>query len=248
MTQLPRISLLICSLLLALQAHAISDAAKAQIASLVEGGPHGIKRTASTIYKTGSAEVEVTDALAEVLLQNHMQSSGMYIDALSWAAKALGKSQNGRYRDVLLQVADSGAHKKLRKYAKVSLKPIKKSDAQQYVKGSFDLAAYKNMKPAPPPAPIQGQTKSSGQYSPITAATQGMSMEEVYALCGVPTSSRSYQTGKAWKPFNFKGADTVRLVGLYKGQGRVIFSKSNAYTTVWRVLKVELNPNESGYP
>ena len=82
----------------------------------------------------------------------------------------------------------------------------------------------------------------------LSKVKEGMSMQEVYELVGQPSATYTHQTGKAWIPFNFAAKDVSRTVALYKGQGRVIFSLVSAYSGVHRVLEIELNPDESGYP
>ena len=76
----------------------------------------------------------------------------------------------------------------------------------------------------------------------------GMSMKQVTDLTGPPTDQGAYITGKAWIPFNFKGKDVARIVALYRGKGRIIFSQESVYSSVWRVLELQPNPNETGYP
>ena len=40
----------------------------------------------------------------------------------------------------------------------------------------------------------------------------------------------------------------MRIVALYRGKGRIIFSQESVYSSVWRVLELQPNPNETGYP
>ena len=74
-----------------------------------------------------------------------------------------------------------------------------------------------------------------------------MSMQEAVDLVGEPTSSTSHVTGKAFNPFYY-GSDTARLIYLYKGRGRILFSQSSSYSNTWRVMEVQINPAETGYP
>ena len=92
------------------------------------------------------------------------------------------------------------------------------------------------------PAAAQG-----GGNENLDIIREGMSMEEVYALIGQPTATTTYQTGKAWIPFNFGAKDLARTVLLYKGQGRVVCSH-DGYSSTSRVLEVIIDPQESGYP
>lgn len=72
-------------------------------------------------------------------------------------------------------------------------------------------------------------------------------MQQVYSIIGPPTSTNSHITGKAFIPFNFRGKDSYRSIAHYKGQGRIVFSNSSAYSSDQRVLEVQVDPNESGF-
>ncbi|MES2822778.1 MAG: hypothetical protein V4732_04185 [Pseudomonadota bacterium] len=243
----------ICSLsffaslsMLASTAYALTPTSEYQLKLLTQGGPASIKSTSESIYRTGAAEQEVTDTLAEVLLQNYASAGdGDYVDALSWAAKALGSTRNARYRNTLTEVLEKGTNKKLNKYVSASLKSIPEADTEQYVKGTIDLNAARAQNADTKAAPAA--TAQSGT-SKITAAMPGMSMEEVTAVCGAPTSTTSHMTGKAFIPFNFKGKGDVVMIALYKGQGKIIYTHPSRYTSTWQVEEVTLNPNETGYP
>ena len=51
-------------------------------------------------------------------------------------------------------------------------------------------------------------------------------------------------TGKAWIPFYF-GPDATRTDWMYKGQGRVVFSR-NKYSGALKVIRILYNPAEAG--
>lgn len=226
-------------------AFALSSVAKNQVAALTQGEPASIQSTAESIYRSGSADVEVTDTMAEILLQNYTSNDQQYTEALTWIVKVLGQTHNSRYRNSLTEVLTS-PNKKLVKDVKTAIKSLDKVNAEQYVKGTVNLDDLHNKSFAASSA--SSQTPQADRYNKINIVTIGMSMEEVYALCGVATATTSHSTGKAWIPFNFKGGDDVRAVALYKGQGKIIFNKSSQYSTVWKVLQIVIDPNETGYP
>ena len=64
----------------------------------------------------------------------------------------------------------------------------------------------------------------------------------VRKILGDPDSSNAYMTGKAWIPFYY-GPDTHRTDWMYRGQGRVVFSR-NRYTAGLKVIKILYNPSE----
>jgi hypothetical protein len=224
-------------------AFALSPVAQNQIAALVQGEPASIQSTAESIYRSGSADVEVTDTMAEIVLQNYASNDQQYTEALSWIVKALGATHNARYQNSLTEALKS-PNKNFVKYVKTAIQSLDKANADQYVKGVVNLDDLRSKSLAV----SSTQTVSVDRYNKITIVTIGMSMEEVYALCGVATATTSHSTGKAWIPFNFKGGDDVRAVALYKGQGKIIFNKTSQYSTVWKVLQIVIDPNETGYP
>jgi len=224
------------------------------IDEMTQGGMASVKDAARSMYNTGETNTQVLDVAAEILLQNYANASDP--DAMAWVAKALGRSHNGRYYNVLNEVVRSNADKKLRKHAGAALKEIGSATGDQYVKGGVDLVAVRNHKaPASRTAAKNKAAPAAAAPAAAPAATsgldvirKGMSMQEAFALVGAPTSSTARATGKAWIPFNYKGGDLVRSYALYKGKGRIVFSTSSRYDSTYRVVEVQIDPNERGYP
>ena len=239
------------TLAISIQSFALSSTDQHNISLLTNGGPVSIRNAAKNLYHTGETNTEVLDVLAEVLLQNYQKPGNTNIDAMSWASKALGNSGQSRYRSTLEEVAANGSHRKMKKYAKKSLKNLTSGDAAQYKKGTVSLDRLRSGKGSvaktSKPKKVAEKSAANGN-APITEVKAGMSMAQAYAIAGEPTATTSYQTGKAWIPFNFKGSDVARTAALYKGQGRIVFSNESAYSASWRVLEVLLDPNETGYP
>ena len=220
-----------------------------QIDKLANGGATSIRNASQSIYHAGSNNHEVLDVVAEVLLTKYKSGGGStHIDAMAWAAKALGQSGDARYRPVLEEVLNNSPNKKLKKYTKKALKGISGNDAKPYKKGSVSLAAIQKKTQRASTSSSSKKKPKSGKKLAISKIKEGMSMQEVYELAGEPSATYSHQTGKAWIPFNFGARDVARTVALYKGQGRVVFSLVSAYSGVYRVVEIELNPDESGYP
>jgi hypothetical protein len=94
--------------------------------------------------------------------------------------------------------------------------------------------------PAAPAVPIPAD-------SPFAKVKTGMSMEQVTATIGAPTSQRFYQTGKAWIPFHY-GGDNTRQAAYYKGQGVITYSQDSAFSSGYSVYEVDYDPTEQGYP
>ncbi|HRF87088.1 MAG: hypothetical protein IPN27_10130 [Cellvibrionales bacterium] len=222
------------------------DASEQRYVEMLSSGSMGsVKAASQDIFNTGEDNPAVLDHLAEVLLQNYANAPNGHIDALSWAAKALGKSRNPRYRDTLNTIASSNANKKLRKYASQALENLSSSGVPQYKRGSVAPVKSSGGRASTSSAQSRSATTTGAGLSAVKI---GMSMAEAYALAGEPTSSTGHVTGKAWIPFNFKGSDTLRQYSLYKGKGRIIFTNRSHYDRSWQVYEVQIDTSEPGYP
>lgn len=215
---------------------------------LVKGDPGNIRSASKNIINNGIRDEDVIDVVMEVIFQNASKGGKNSIDALAWASKAVSASGNARYSEALTAVSkDRSAHKKLRKYAKQAAKIVgKPGDTKQYKKGSVDLAKIKAKADAER-ARLAKTLKGKDGFKSIAAAREGMSASELAATCGAPTSTTSHITGKQFRPFNFKGGDSVRTIYLYKGQGRITVSNNSHYSTNATVIEIEIDPTEPGY-
>jgi hypothetical protein len=240
----------------AINAWGLDEASTRWVKMLANGGPTSIRSTAESIYNTGSTDQEVLDAAAEALLTNYRKSpnSESYADAMAWLCRALGNSGSARYQPVVAEVAKSSENRKVKRYCDRAAGDLPKSGGEPYVAGSFDLSKYKEgadgavAAAAPAAAPAAAGAAPAAAGKGFSVVKEGMSKEEVEALIGPPTAVTSHITGKQFRPFNFKGADTHRIVALYKGVGRIIYSNSSAYTSTYRVLEIVNDSSESGYP
>lgn len=76
--------------------------------------------------------------------------------------------------------------------------------------------------------------------SPFSQIQLDMNDERVRAILGAPDDVNAYMTGKAFIPYYY-GTDTARTDWLYRGQGRIVFSR-NRYTGSLKVIRVLYNP------
>jgi hypothetical protein len=79
--------------------------------------------------------------------------------------------------------------------------------------------------------------------SPLSKVQIGMNDIQVRKVLGEPDNANAYMTGKAWIPFYF-GTDTTRTDWMYKGMGRVVFSR-NQYSGGLKAIRVIYNPGET---
>lgn len=227
---------------------ALSAGDQYNMQQLLSNNPASIRAAARNIYSQHGAAPQVLDTMAEILLEHKTEQDRTYVDALAWSCKALAISGQKRYYDAVKSVADDGkANGKLRKFCSRAASDLGGPQGTQYKQGMVSLG---HMSAQAGKAPAEGAGPApmpNAHYKPISVVKAGMSSQEVEALCGPPTSSHDYQTGKAWIPFNFKGSDNYRVVFHYKGQGVITFSNTSAYTSGLRVKSVKLNPADPGY-
>ncbi len=123
-----------------------------------------------------------------------------------------------------------------------------------YVASKYTRVVEEGAAPAPAAAPAAASQPASGETaarppppgSKLARVTNGMAEAQVVEILGPPTSQQNYQTGKAWIPYYY-GPDTGRLDYRYKGLGSVVFSR-NRYSGATKVIRVDSDPNEDGYP
>ena len=89
---------------------------------LLDGNAPQLRQAAKLMVSGQQNNSENAELLAEILWRKYPTATSRDIDALSWACKALAASKSGRYRSLLKEVYQSQAHKKLRKYAKQTLR------------------------------------------------------------------------------------------------------------------------------
>ena len=242
--------------MLAIPAMAVSPEGEQYINQIVGGGASSLRRAAQSIYRNEMGERLVLDVLSEKLLRSYGKTGKDDVDALAWACKALGRSENIRYRNVLKNVSVNAKHGKTQKYARQSLKMMPGGKAKYpYKKGTVNLVAMRKRLD-------NGQSAVSGKDRPkkakkkkgkkgknfLLSIQKGMSLQEAESIAGSPTSTTAHVTGRSFNPY-YRGGDNTRLTHFYKGKGRILYSKGSRYgSRRWRVLEVQIDPGEPGYP
>ena len=108
--------------------------------------------------------------------------------------------------------------------------------AAGYVQPSFSA-------PADDSGDVVGTPAPGSKFSKIQV---GMYSKQVMDLIGAPTDQKSYATGKAFIPFHF-GGDNYRTEYLYKGEGKLTFSGGGIGNSAQKLIKIIVDPTESGY-
>ncbi len=108
-------------------------------------------------------------------------------------------------------------------------------------------AAAQTPAATPAPAPANNETaRPPTPGTPLARVATGMTEAQVIEILGAPTSQQNYVTGKAFIPMYY-GTDTSRMDYRYKGVGIVVFSR-NQYSGGTKVIRVDADPNEDGFP
>ncbi len=252
----------------------MNDVDKGYVEQIIKGGFSTLRQVSENMVNTSYSNTEVLDVLAEVTLEKYPLTGADFstVDSVAWMCRALGASQNNRYRPVLEKISDDkSVHRKLRAHCTKAAKQLPKGSANSYLAGTVNLELLRNPPPPPPPAPPAKGKKNAKNAKPAAAAAAapvaaapaaapaaqtvdltkiqvGMSQQQVNDLLGPPTAQTQRMTGKQWQPFNYGAKDLQRMVYLYKGVGRVEFSLKSAYEGVFRVIAVTPDANETGYP
>jgi len=87
-------------------------------------------------------DIKLLDHIADRIYISQKEDDGSMADVLAHLCKLLGKSGNGKYKQMLREVSEQAAHKTLRKHAAKSADQLPDSGEQQYI--PLKGAAYKS--------------------------------------------------------------------------------------------------------
>ncbi len=237
-------------------AMAVSPAEQKYINEIIGGNAALLRRAAKEIYHNGVRNRAVLDVLSEKLLESYNYSGRTGIDTISWGCKAIGRSGDLRYKNVLETIKNNTGYRKIRKYAEKSIRMMPMGTSKNpYIQGSVNLAAMRRkLEKGQYNIPVIYKSKHARtkcrtykKTSSLTKIKKGMTLKEVNSLIGYPTSTTSHLTGKTFIPFYY-GGDSARRINLYKGKGKIIFTHTSGFSRTWRVKKVIIDPKETGYP
>jgi hypothetical protein len=148
---------------------ALTATEKSYVERLVNGGFVTLRDVAKNMFDAGITNTEVLDVAAEVLLQKYPRAGDDpdAVDGMAWMCKALGKSDNGRYRAVLEKVEkDSSAHRKLRGYCEEAADSLPRKAADPYIAGTVNLAALREPGSAVTPGPATTASADASTAGP----------------------------------------------------------------------------------
>ena len=110
---------------------------------LFAGEPSGFRLAAKKLYYAnshGARDLVLLDVLAETLLVNLASSDRERLDGMAWLCLTLGRSRNGRYREVLNVAVERSPKKKLKGHCQKALRYMPKGGSvPTYQPGSMRL-------------------------------------------------------------------------------------------------------------
>jgi hypothetical protein len=119
--------------------NAALTATERKIFAIAKGEWLAIKSIAQELEATEKPNTRVLDALSQFLMEMHLYTlDSEKIDVLSWICRALGHSNNGRYKLLLQNITTQITNKKLYTYTESASKEIKQT-ATPYVINSINF-------------------------------------------------------------------------------------------------------------
>lgn len=103
-----------------------------------------VKLGAKALHHSLPENVQLWDLAAFTLWsmnQNGDKEDDEFDDTISWLAKAIGESQNPRYRTLLTEQNSNEASRKVKKYFKSAIRNLTKEDRPQFRAQEFNLEA-----------------------------------------------------------------------------------------------------------
>lgn len=114
-------------------------ATERKIFAIAKGEWLAIKSIAQELEAAEKPNTRILDALSQFLMEMHLYNlDSEKIDVLSWICRALGHSNNGRYKLLLQNITAQITNKKLYTYAEPASKEIKQT-AAPYVINSINF-------------------------------------------------------------------------------------------------------------
>jgi len=89
--------------------------------------------TKKLMKQSDPVEITVLDLVADRIHHSQLETDGKLADALAHMCKLLGKSNNGKYKHMLLEVSEKAEHKTLRKHAGQAANSLPDTSVEKYV-------------------------------------------------------------------------------------------------------------------
>lgn len=101
---------------------------------LANGDERDLRRLTKTLMKQKSPiETALLDQVADRIHHSQMETDGHMADTLAHMCKLLGKSKNGKYKQLIREVSEKAAHATLRKHAKLTADSLPDPSEANYV-------------------------------------------------------------------------------------------------------------------
>jgi len=113
-------------------------ATQRKLFAIAKGDLRSIKSLAQDIYERKAVDTEIGDALSEYLLLNYAKAPEFQADTLAWICRSFGKTDQGRYKQVMKVVYKGTNHHKIRSRARDAYLDLSDAD-DYYQKGQVDF-------------------------------------------------------------------------------------------------------------
>src|SRR3954469_10714020 len=172
----------------------MNDLDKGYVEQIIKGSWSTLRQVSENMANTSYSNTEVLDVLAEVTLEKYPQTGADFstVDSVAWMCRALGASNNNRYRPVLEKIADDKAvHRKLRAHCEKAAKQLPKGSTNSYLAGTVNLELLRNPPPPPPPAaaPAAKGKKNAKTAKPAVAPAAAPVAAATPAPAAVPAAA-----------------------------------------------------------
>lgn len=97
---------------------------------IAEGGGRVLRGFSVRLLEDATVDAAMLDRIARRVYASRDESDSDTVDALAYLCKVLGKSGNGKYKRMLLEVSDSASRKALRKHARLVAEKLPDSEEQ----------------------------------------------------------------------------------------------------------------------
>lgn len=92
-----------------------------------------LRITKSLSQQREPVDITILDRVADRIYSSQMETDSGMADTLAHMCKLLGKSNNGKYKQLLHEISKKAAHKTLRKYAALTASSLPDTNEPQYV-------------------------------------------------------------------------------------------------------------------
>ena len=100
---------------------------------IARGNGSQLREIAAYLIERGTLNKDILDRAADRIHESRQEQNEQVADGLAWLCKVIAKGRDGRYKPFLLDVSNTAASEKLRKYARESATGLAEVSGGQYI-------------------------------------------------------------------------------------------------------------------